>query len=348
MKTLSLALAVVFLPVSAGIALSAPPYKRSQVLTGIAFHKSTLVRRAPGSDIWACTWAGDGNVYAAWGDGGGFGGTDGKGRVSIGVARIAGDPPDWKGTNVWGGFAPASKQKPTVGKGTIIAAGGRLYLFVSEQGQWDRCRLWKSTDKGLTWQDRGWIFPRSHKLFAFPGLVQFGRDNASSPHGYVYGFSDNDPRRGTDKRLYLFRVKPARIEHLDAYEYFSGTPAAPAWSPRLQDRKPVFVNPEGISWGTTCVYHPATRRYLLSVTTHTQQGDWGLYESQHLWGPWKTVAYGNDLPKWTYSPAEKKRPAYLHTFPARWISRNGKTLWCVFDRGDRFNLVECALTIAGK
>ncbi len=338
-------LAVALCAGSAAAAESRPPYPRSDVLTGITFHRETLQRAAEGSDIWACTWAADGNMYAAWGDGGGFGGTDSRGRVSLGVAMITGVPPEWSGVNVWGGFNPASRQKPTVGKGTMIAARGALYLYDSEQDTWNRCRLWKSVDFGRTWVDRGWIFSESHKAFAFPGLVQFGRDNRLSPEGYVYGFSDNDPRRVHDNRLYLFRVKATRIEDLAAYEYFSGTEQAPAWSKNLDDLRPVFSNPAGISWGSTCVYHVATGSYLLSVGTHEQQGDWGLYASQHLWGPWRTVAYGDDLPEWTYSAAEKKRPAYVHTFPAKWISDDGKTLWCVFDRGDHFNLARCTLSI---
>jgi Domain of unknown function (DUF4185) len=334
---------LLFICVTVHAAETDSPYPRSQVITGIEFHHETLERRAPGSDIWSCTWAADGQVYAAWGDGGGFGGSDSQGRASIGVASITGQPPNWKGINVWGGIDPLSKQEPTLGKGTIIAANGELYVFISEQGQWDQCRLWKSADSGLTWEDRGWIFPRSHRLFAFPGLVQYGQDNRLSPDRYVYGFSDNDPRRGQDHRLYLFRVKQERMENLDAYEYFSGIPQSPQWSNRLEERKPVFFNPDGISWGTTCVFHAATGRYLLNVTTHEEQGDWGLYESKHPWGPWRTVAYGDDFPKWTYSPAEKNRPAYTHTFPAKWISPDGKTLWCVFDRGDHFNLARCTL-----
>jgi Domain of unknown function (DUF4185) len=344
MKMLQLALAFqLVLYGSTGFAGQNIPYPRSDVLTGIEFHKSTLVRAAPGSDIWSCTWAANGQLYAAWGDGGGFGGTDSRGRVSIGVATITGRPPNWHGANVWGGFEPLSKQGATLGKGTLIAANGGLYLFVSEQGKWDRCRLWRSADSGLSWDDRGWIFPQSHKVFAFPGLVQAGQDNRLSHDGYLYGFSDNDPRRGHDNRLYLFRVKQDQIANRHAYEYFSGTVQTPDWSKQLAARQPVFFNPAGISWGTTCVYHPATGRYLLSVTTHEAKGDWGLYEGKHPWGPWRTVAYGDDFPGWTCSPAEKNRPAYSHTFPAKWISPDGKTLWCVFDRGDQFNLVECTL-----
>lgn len=345
LRTLSILPLLVAATTMLGAEAGLAPYPRSEVLTAISFDHNTLQRAAEGSDIWACTWAADGNVYATWGDGGGFGGTDEKGRASIGVARISGTPPDWKGTNLWGGWAPAYPQKPTVGKGTMIAANRALYLFCSEQGAWDRCRLWESSDDGEKWTDCGWIFPQSHKVFAFPGLVQFGQDNRLSPDGFVYGLSDNDPKRLHDKHLYLFRVKGERIKDLAAYEYYAGTEQTPRWSSNLDDLKPVFSNPAGIGWGTTCVYHPATGRYLLAVSTHEAPGDWGLYESQHLWGPWRTVAYGDDLPTWTYSPAEKNRPAYLHTFPVPWMSADGITLWCVFDRGDHFNLARCTLTI---
>ncbi len=179
------------------------PYPRSEVFSGLTFHRETQQRLAEGSDIWNCTWAADGNLYATWGDGGGFGGTDSKGRASLGVASIRGIPPEWQGINVWGGVDPLSPQPPTIGKASIIAVGDAIYLFASEQGVWNRARLWKSAAHGRTWLDRGWIFPKSHKVFAFPGLVQFGQGNRLSPEGYVYGFSDNDPQRVHDNNLYL-------------------------------------------------------------------------------------------------------------------------------------------------
>src|SRR5205085_2441152 len=103
-------------------------------------------------------------IYAAYGDGGGFGGSDNKGRVSIGVARLEGSPPAWRGSNIWGGFNPHSSQPATTGKGTIMAVNNLLYLYVSEQSKWNRCRLWRSADHGNTWTDRGWIFPETHKV----------------------------------------------------------------------------------------------------------------------------------------------------------------------------------------
>lgn len=68
-------------------ARSEAPYPSSPVIEKVAFDVATHERRAPGSDNWAITWADDDHQYAVWGDGGGFGGTNSDGRVSLGIAR---------------------------------------------------------------------------------------------------------------------------------------------------------------------------------------------------------------------------------------------------------------------
>src|SRR5262245_58381064 len=74
---------------------STAPYPRSQVITGMTWDLSTVssMRKANGSDLWPMTWASDGNLYGAWGDGGGFdGNSNTTGRVSLGFAQITGMP----------------------------------------------------------------------------------------------------------------------------------------------------------------------------------------------------------------------------------------------------------------
>jgi hypothetical protein len=75
----------------------------------------------------------------------------------------------------------------------------------------------------------------------------------------------------------------------------------------------------------------------------------GLLDTPKPWGPWTTVAYGADFPEWTYAPdpngASKNRPAWMHTFPAKWISEDGATMWHISDRGDRLNLVRARLRL---
>src|SRR3954451_18212592 len=64
-----------------------PPYPQSPTITDFEPDWDTFRQLAPGSDNWANTWAASGSVYAAWGDGGGFGTT----RVSLGFARLMGN-----------------------------------------------------------------------------------------------------------------------------------------------------------------------------------------------------------------------------------------------------------------
>ena len=46
------------------------PYPQSTTITGFNPDWTTTFRQlAPGSDNWPTTWASDGSVYSAWGDG---------------------------------------------------------------------------------------------------------------------------------------------------------------------------------------------------------------------------------------------------------------------------------------
>src|SRR5258708_29221854 len=78
---------------------SKAPYPPSPVIGGITWQWNTYTTAALGSDLWPVTWGPDDHLYTAWGDGGGFGGSDSDGRVSLGFARIEGGPADFLGIN---------------------------------------------------------------------------------------------------------------------------------------------------------------------------------------------------------------------------------------------------------
>ncbi len=337
---------------AAGDAENGAPYPPSPVFAGIRFDKATWVRAAPGSDQFGTTWASDGNLYTAWGDGGGFGGTNRRGRVSLGVARIRGIPPHWRARNVWGGVAPASVQKPILGKtaGGVLAAAGVLYLYVVEQGVWTRNHLWKSADFGRTWQDLGLLFHEAGAAFANVGIVQFGPGYSGARDGFVYGYSEKPFKTG----LALFRVPKERLADRAAYRFFAGLDAAgaPRWTADIARQAPVFQDPRWTEWGVTCAYHPVYRRYLLSVRHHGDSGEWGLFDAPEPWGPWTTVGYGSDFPAWTWRPdphgASPGRPAWMHTFPVKWMAADGRSMWQISDRGDQFNLVRVRIRRRGR
>jgi hypothetical protein len=328
------------------------PYPHSTVITGIRFDKSTLERAAPGSDQFGYTTASDGNVYVAWGDGGGFAGTNSRGRVSLGVARLWGTPPSWRGINVWGGVKPLSSQPATLGKTSngVIAVDGAIYLYVCQQGVWTNNSLWKSTDLGMTWQNLGQMFKEPGSAFADPGIIQFGPDYRGARDRYVYGYDERFFAGG----LALFRADKSKLENRADYEFFAGLDGEgnPLWSVDISEKRRVFVDPNGTEWGVTCTYHPYLKRYLLAVRHNGDSGDWGLFDAPHPWGPWTTVGYGRDIPEWVGSKdphgASKGRPAYIHNFPQKWMSADRTTLWHFSDRGDQFNIMKAVLTLGGE
>ncbi len=331
------------------VALGQAPYPPSPVIAGIAFDQDTLAIAAPGSDQFGTTWAADGNLYAAWGDGGGFGGTNSEGRASLGVVRLEGTPPEWRAANIWGGVNPVSRQPATLGKTSsgVVAVDDAIYLYVLEQGVWTSNHLWRTTDLGTTWADLGLVFDEPNGAFAEFGVIQFGPGYRGARDGYVYGYAVKPWPDG----LGLSRVPRNRLAGRGGYEFYAGVDGEghAIWTSDIRAQEAVFSDPAGIGWGVTCVFHPVLKRYLLAVRHNGDSGEWGLFDAPEPWGPWTTAAYGADFPEWTYTPdpngASRDRPAWMHTFPAKWISEDGTTMWQISDRGDRFNLVRARLRL---
>ena len=109
------------------------PYPPSDVITGISFDDSSMRSKAPGSDNWPITWAANDQLYTSWGDGGGFGGTNSNGRVSLGVAGVRGDKDNYQGWNIAKGVQtpsfPPPNSPPFSGKSEgILAIDNTLYM----------------------------------------------------------------------------------------------------------------------------------------------------------------------------------------------------------------------------
>jgi len=257
-----------------------PPYPPSPVIERIDWDLTGLRREAPGSDIWATTW----------GDGGGFGGTNVKGRVSMGVARIEGAAEDWKGFNVWGGRDPESDEKPFRGKAIeMLSIAGTLYMSVSKQDVWTVAKIAKSTDHGQTWISGDWDFgPPADG----PSFLNFGKDYEGARDQFVYSYMPDGENK---KDLLLARVPKTEIMNRSAYEFFAGLDEVgqPFWESDMERRRPVFSDPNGVGWGIRAVYNPGLHRYLLSMLHALGDGDgsWGLFDAPEPWGPGTTVAY---------------------------------------------------------
>jgi hypothetical protein len=338
--------------------IQAPPYRPSTVLRRIVWHWDTLSTAAPGSDLWPITWGPDDSLYAAWGDGGGFGGTDSDGRVALGFARIEGPPEHWQGANINGGKNPENPASfAKKGKTTGLAfVDGVLYATINLQdGEWpnvDHVLAW-SNDKGATWTLADWRFTKGKGHFHPAKFLSFGRDYSGVPaalsgYVYLYGPKQSDDL-GNGAKLYLVRADRRRMREQVAYEFFTGVDGSgqPGWSTNAAKAEPVFEDKNGVTPGAV-VYDRPLQRYLLTCF-HAGPGQLGVFEGPTPWGPWGTVAYDD---AWGGMGTEGE--GLTCGFPAKWMSANGLELWSVFsvygpgakkgiNAHDRFNLVRATL-----
>ena len=342
--------------------LSAPmaPYPHSNLIREITWSWDTYTNAAIGSDLWPVTWGPDNNLYTAWGDGGGFGGSDHDGRVAMGFARIEGTPDHWRGVNVNGGKNtehPASF--PQKGKtGALIFVHGVLYAAVNLQdGTWPAVNheLAWSTNFGATWAMTGWFFPKGAGHFQPSAFLNFGKDYAGVPkqledYVYLYGV-----KRVTDSQkvggIYLTRVPVDQIKEHTAYEYFRGTNSngESTWTAK-SDKAEIVFNDHNCDGIGSVVYAPALKRYLLA-SFHGGPGQLGVFDAPNPWGPWTTVCYYEN-----FGGMGATGEGLVCTFPPKWMSADGLTLWCIFScyggssktgiyAHDRFNLVKATLQL---
>ena len=339
-----------------------PATRPSAVIAGISWDFDHLVRQAHGSDLWPVTWGADDQVYTGWGDGGGFDGdSDRRGRVSLGFGRISGMPPDVTGRNVWGdqkhGFA--QHQATFGGKPvSMLSVNGVLYAFITSWGAHPgkpnpippESRLAWSSDSGASWTQSGWKLTQSAGEFYGGTFVNFGRDYAGAPDRFVYVNGTITGRPGA----VLARVSNERIKDIGAYQFFAGLDARgePGWTNDRALARPVFTDPERPPSEVlfSVVYDAPLRRYLATWSHDGTIGGLWVLDAPKPWGPWTVVATYDD---WGHYG---RREALLWSIPVKWISSDGKTLWCIFSAGrlrpddgllDSFNLVRATLTLKG-
>ena len=326
-----------------------PPYPPSKLIREMALDWSTHKRDAIGSDNWQLTWADDDHLYGAWGDGGGFGGTNSDGRVSLGFARVEGDWTSYKGVNLWGGrdaLNPATFEGKSWG---TICVDGVLYMWVSPKSllpdMQSEARLCVSHNHGASWNRNGWAFTREDGL-SIPTVCQFGRDYAGARDKYVYHYfiapresGPKDYRIQKPGAIHLARTPKRDLLDRNAYEFRSGN----GWTRDVTRKTPVFEDREnGTGWVCSVSYNGGLKRYILMVEhSMGSQGYLGVYEARQPWGPWFTVHFATEPFGAWHVPAN----CFFWNTPTKWISRDGREFTLLFTgagRGkdnDSFNLI---------
>ncbi len=321
-------------------AIEEPPYPNSNLSVRFA-PKDSVIRLAKGSDCWPATWADDGNLYTAYGDGWGFiPYTDMK--LSNGLAKVSGNPPAVKGTNI------RSMTGEKVGQGKfgekasgMLMVNGVLYMLI--RNAQNSSLMW-SENYGKDWEHADWKFDIS---FGYPTFLNFGRnyEDARDNFVYIYSHDESSAYNNSDKFI-LARVPKNQIKDWRKYEYFSGYDEfkTPKWSEDIRKRKSIFENP-GKCYRSGITFNKGLGKYIWCQTIQMSppeghaftggesdvrfRGGLGIFESSNPWGPWKTVYYTRN---WDIGPGETS------SIPARWMSKDGKSAYLLFSGNDYFSL----------
>ncbi|MBI5386651.1 MAG: DUF4185 domain-containing protein [Verrucomicrobia bacterium] len=306
---------------------------------------NTIFRAAKGSDNWPMTWADDGALYTAYGDGNGFEPFVPE-KLSLGFAKITGAPSEIAGKNL---RTPSLEQK---GQGVagrkasgLLCVGGVLYLWARNAAN---AQLAWSADHGATWTWCDWKFTNS---FGCPTFLNFGKNYAGARDEFVYVYSpDADSAYEVADRLVLARVHKSAIRNRSAYEFLKALEADgnPVWTRSLAERGAVLNNPRRC-YRPSVSYNPALRRYWLvhSVPAASSRdatgkldtrfrGGLAIYDAPQPWGPWTSAFF---VDAWDTGPGDSA------SFPPKWMSADGRTMYLVFSGDDSFSVrraeVEC-------
>jgi len=309
----------------------ATPYPASPIIMGVEWAPAeTIIRKAKGSDNWPITWADDDNLYTAFGDGWGFE-PKAKKKLSLGIAKVIGSPPDFEGVNI------RTESGERIGQGTkgakasgMLCVDGVLYMLVRNVGN---SQVAWSADHGKTWTWCDWKFAVS---FGCPTFLNFGRNYAGArdDFGYIYS-PDSDSAYKPADRMVMARVAKDQIREQGAYQYFEGRDGngKPVWTKDVDRRGAVFVNP-GKCYRCGISYNAGLKRYLWCQTIYGEEdmrfkGGLGIFDGPEPWGPWTTVFYTED---WDAGPGETS------SFPTKWMSGDGKTCYLIFSGEDCFSV----------
>ena len=322
-------------------AIVGPPYPPSEVIKKIAWAPAgEIVRKASGSDNWPITWADDDNQYTAYGDGWGFEPKTKK-KLSLGIAKIIGSPPEFKGINI------RTKTGERLGQGAngakasgMLMIDGVLYMLVRNTGN---SQLAWSADHGKSWTWSGWKFTEG---FGAPSFLNFGGNYAGAPDQFIYIYShDSDSAYEPADRFVMARAAKNEIRNRGSYTFFKGLDeqGGPVWTKNIRQRGAVFVNPDNC-YRSQVSYNRGLKRYLwcqvLPASRHPQgtrfQGGFGIYDAPQPWGPWTTVYYTQE---WDVGPGETS------SLPTKWMSADGKTCHLLFSGDDCFSVRKVVLTL---
>ncbi len=327
------------------------PYPYSNEILGIEIAaRSSMVSTAAGNDNWPITWADDGDLYTAYGDGKGFRNEIEK-KLSLGFAKVTGSPPGVAGINIRSPTGEQVAGNADTGKKAsgMLMVDGVLYMWVrnaNKAGQ--QCQLAWSTDHAATWNWSAWRFQE----FGYCAFLNFGQNYAGARDDFVYMYAPDSPSGTIETdRIVLTRVPRGQILERTAYEFYAGLNATgePTWSSAIGDRRPVYEFPGGAN-RLDVVYDAGLGRYLMTMRARDRAltgnpNHFSIYDAPEPWGPWTTVYYtntffGEPMPAGTQYHGGWDESQHL---PSKWIEAGGTAFQLLCSCSDTFAVVRVQL-----
>ncbi|QEW04617.1 DUF4185 domain-containing protein [Microbacterium lushaniae] len=359
MKAPRVAVTGLFAVAVALAACSATPERPSAdtPLRGEVADAVTVVGVSDG-DLWPSCWGEDDALYAANGDGGGFG----FDFFDIAVNRITGSPEDGAGVEgeflaggdavgqVWSGAQ--FTRKPT----GMLCTDEAIYLAVQDLrldfNQAPAATIARSDDHGETWTWDTATPMFGDGVFTTIWFADYGKAGRHAPdpgYAYAYGLDGNwrdsfDDSVPDPTELFLARVPLASVQDAATWEFYAGEPgdSAPTWTPDIARKRPVLVderrqhptdssaaepgqtvgaqNLSVLSQGGV-TFLPALGRYVYTSWTELT---FEFYEAPAPWGPWELFLSEDFGP---YPWTEERFGGYGTSIPSKFLSEDNRSAW---------------------
>lgn len=266
-------------------------------------------------------------------------------KFSPGLAKVLGAPPDFQGINLRSAAIELKGAGASARKASgLLMLDGVLYLLARNAGN---AQLAWSEDHGANWTWADWKFTES---FGAPTFVNFGRNYAGARDDFVYVIShDANSAYKVADGFVLARAPRGRLPERAAWEFFSGMKDnRPQWTTDAARRAPISEAP-GKCYRTGVTYNAALGRYLLVHPVPSERsrdrndkidtrftGGLAIHEAAEPWGPWRRVFFTEE---WDAGPGDTA------SFPPKWMSADGKTLYLVFSGDDSFSVRQATLAV---
>jgi hypothetical protein len=353
-----------------------PPQLKSQFIVGVKWDLHRY--HAAAGDTWPLTWASDGNLYGAAGDNQGSpmnfwriedrppDAYSGLTHPYESVFLVNNLPVNCK---LYCNSLPGLDLTTSVKPAGLISVKGVLYFAVENMNYGDNPQFnrqhnvngWiiTSNDFGKTWKldatERDFFVGR----VASAHFIQFGKDNIDAPDEYVYAYfpaaDDGKSYWENGDYLLLGRVPRDQILLRSAWKFFAGRLPSrqEVWDSDETKAVQVFRYPH-MTGEDHVTYNPVLKRYILvnygfhdahlNPRPYHQESlvakcpsQLTLFESSEMSGPW-SLFYRND----DFGTCGEYNPS----FPQKWMSRDGKTMWMVSSGSyDDYNFVTQKVTL---